>query len=59
MTPIINYGASEECYSFTNESLPYPNFAILHWFGMKLAPRFTNLQAQLKGSAHETEKIVR
>lgn len=24
------------------------NFAILHWFGLKLAPRFTNLQAQLK-----------
>lgn len=24
------------------------NFAILHWFGMNLAPRFTNLHAQLK-----------
>jgi TnpA family transposase len=24
------------------------NFAILHWFGLNLAPRFTNLQAQLK-----------
>lgn len=24
------------------------NFAILNWYGMKLAPRFTNLQAQLK-----------
>jgi TnpA family transposase len=24
------------------------NFAILHWFGLKLAPRFTNLQTQLK-----------
>jgi TnpA family transposase len=24
------------------------NFAILHWFGMNLAPRFTNLHVQLK-----------
>jgi hypothetical protein len=24
------------------------SFAILHWFGLNLAPRFTNLQAQLK-----------
>jgi TnpA family transposase len=24
------------------------NFAILHWFGLNLAPRFTNLEAQLK-----------
>src|SRR5215471_488166 len=24
------------------------NFAILHWFGLNLAPRFTNLQVQLK-----------
>src|SRR4051794_34385186 len=24
------------------------NFAILHWFGLNLAPRFTNPQAQLK-----------
>ena len=24
------------------------NFAILHWFGLKLEPRFTNLQAQLE-----------
>ena len=29
-------------------SINKANFAILHWFGMKLAPRFTNLQAQLK-----------
>jgi hypothetical protein len=24
------------------------NFAILHWFGLRLEPRFTHLQAQLK-----------
>jgi len=24
------------------------NFATMHWFGRKLAPHFTNLQAQLK-----------
>jgi len=24
------------------------NFAILHWFGLRFAPRFTNLDAQLK-----------
>ena len=29
-------------------SINKANFAILHWFGLKLAPRFTNLQAQLK-----------
>jgi TnpA family transposase len=29
-------------------SINMANFAILHWFGMNLAPRFTNLQAQLK-----------
>ncbi|MFY9225326.1 MAG: Tn3 family transposase [Blastocatellia bacterium] len=29
-------------------SINKANFAILHWFGLKLSPRFTNLQAQLK-----------
>jgi TnpA family transposase len=29
-------------------SINKANFAILNWFGMKLMPRFTNLQAQLK-----------
>ena len=29
-------------------SINMANFAILHWFGMNLAPRFTNLHAQLK-----------
>jgi TnpA family transposase len=28
-------------------SINKANFAILHWFGMKFTPRFTNLQAQL------------
>jgi len=47
------------CYNNTSDILPTvitgdmhsinkANFAILHWFGLKLAPRFTNLQAQLK-----------
>jgi len=47
------------CYHNTSDILPTAitgdmhsinkaNFAILHWFGLKLAPRFTNLQAQLK-----------
>src|SRR3954463_2412838 len=29
-------------------SINRANFAILHWFGLKLAPRFTRRQAQLK-----------
>jgi len=29
-------------------SINKANFAILHWFGLKLAPRFTSLQAQLQ-----------
>ena len=29
-------------------SINKANFAILFWFKMKLAPRFTNVQAQLK-----------
>lgn len=47
------------CYHNTTEIMPdtitgdmhsinKANFAILHWFGMNLNPRFTNLQAQLK-----------
>jgi hypothetical protein len=47
------------CYHNTSEIAPTTitgdmhsvnkaNFAILHWFGLNLAPRFTNLQAQLK-----------
>lgn len=47
------------CYNNTSDIVPTTitgdmhsinraNFAILHWFGMKLAPRFANLQAQLK-----------
>jgi len=46
------------CYHNTTDILPAAitgdmhsvnraNFAILHWFGLKFAPRFTNLQAQL------------
>jgi len=46
------------CYHNTTDILPgaitgdmhsvnKANFAILHWFGLKFAPRFTNLQAQL------------
>ena len=47
------------CYHNTSNILPTAitgdmhsinkaNFAILHWFGLKLEPRFTNLHAQLK-----------
>ena len=47
------------CYHNTSDIMPSTitgdmhsinkaNFAILNWFGMKLAPRFTHLQAQLK-----------
>ena len=47
------------CYHNTSDIMPTTitgdmhsinkaNFAILHWFGLKLAPRFTNLQTQLK-----------
>jgi TnpA family transposase len=46
------------CYHNTSDILPTAitgdmhsinkdNFAVLHWFGLKFAPRFTNLQAQL------------
>lgn len=47
------------CYNNTSDIMPTAitgdmhsinkaNFGILFWFGMKLMPRFTNLQAQLK-----------
>ena len=46
------------CYHNTSDIVPTAitgdmhsvnkaNFAILHWFGLKFAPRFTSLQAQL------------
>ncbi len=49
----------DACYHNTSDILPTAitgdmhsinkaNFAILHWFGLKLEPRFTSLQAQLK-----------
>ena len=54
-----SYWVFDICYNNTSEIMPttitgdmhsinMANFAILHWFGMNLAPRFTNLQAQLK-----------
>jgi TnpA family transposase len=54
-----SYWVFDICYNNTSEIVPTTitgdmhsinkaNFAILHWFGMKLAPRFTNLQAQLE-----------
>jgi TnpA family transposase len=47
------------CYHNTSDIVPTmitgdmhsvnkANFAVLHWFGLKLAPRFTNLQAQVQ-----------
>ena len=47
------------CYHNTSDIMPTAitgdmhsinkaNFAILHWFGLKLTPRFTNLEAQLQ-----------
>lgn len=47
------------CYHNTSDIVPTAitgdmhsinkaNFAILHWFGLKLTPRFTNLQAQVQ-----------
>jgi TnpA family transposase len=47
------------CYHNTSDIVPTTitgdmhsinkaNFAILYWFGLKLAPRFTNLQAQIR-----------
>jgi TnpA family transposase len=54
-----SYWVFDICYNNTSDILPttitgdmhsinMANFAILHWFGMNLAPRFTNLHAQLK-----------
>ncbi|MDA8307494.1 MAG: Tn3 family transposase [Deltaproteobacteria bacterium] len=54
-----SYWVFDICYNNTSDIVPTAitgdmhsmnkaNFAILHWFGMKLAPRFTDLQAQLK-----------
>jgi len=54
-----SYWVFDICYNNTSDVMPATitgdmhsinkaNFAILHWFGMNLAPRFTNMQAQLK-----------
>lgn len=54
-----SYWVFDICYNNTSDVVPTTitgdmhsinkaNFAILHWFGMNLAPRFTHLQAQLK-----------
>ena len=54
------------CYHNTSDIMPTTitgdmhsinkaNFAILNWFGLKLAPRFTNLQAQLKHLYYSSE----
>ncbi len=54
-----SYWVFDICYKNTSDIVPTmitgdmhsinkANFAILFWFGMKLAPRFTILQAQLK-----------
>jgi TnpA family transposase len=63
-----SYWVFDICYNNTSDIVPttitgdmhsinMANFAILHWFGMNLAPRFTNLHAQLKhlycGAAQE------
>jgi TnpA family transposase len=54
-----SYWVFDICYNNTSDIVPttitgdmhsinMANFGILYWFGMNLAPRFTNLQAQLK-----------
>lgn len=54
-----SYWVFDICYNNTSDIVPttitgdmhsinMANFAILHWFGMNLAPRFTNLNTQLK-----------
>lgn len=54
-----SYWVFDICYNNTSDIVPstitgdmhsinMANFAILYWFGMNLAPRFTNLQLQLK-----------
>lgn len=53
-----SYFVFDICYNNTSDIMPTAitgdmhsinkaNFAILHWFGLQLHPRFTNLQAQL------------
>ena len=53
-----SYFVFDICYNNTSDIMPTAitgdmhsinkaNFAILHWFGLKLYPRFTNLQTQL------------
>ncbi len=63
-----SYWVFDICYNNTSDITPttitgdmhsinMANFGILHWFGMNLAPRFTDMQAQLAhlycGSAQE------
>jgi TnpA family transposase len=54
-----SYWVFDICYNNTSDIVPttitgdmhsinMANFGILYWFGMNLAPRFTNMQAQLK-----------
>ena len=54
-----SYWVFDICYNNTSDirptmitgdmhSINMANFALLHWFGMNLAPRFTNLETQLK-----------
>jgi TnpA family transposase len=54
-----SYWVFDICYNNTSDirptmitgdmhSINMANFALLHWFGMNLAPRFTNLHMQLK-----------
>lgn len=54
-----SYWVFDICYNNTSDIMPttitgdmhsinMANFAILYWFGMNLAPRFTNLNAQMK-----------
>ena len=54
-----SYWVFDICYNNTSDirpttitgdmhSINMANFGVLHWFGMNLAPRFTNLYAQLK-----------
>ena len=53
-----SYFVFDICYNNTSDIMPTAitgdmhsinkaNFAIMHWFGLKLYPRFTNLQTQL------------
>ena len=38
----------ENCITGDMHSINRANFAIMHWFGGKLYPRFTNVEAQRK-----------